>query len=67
MATLSSQPYKHKPLRKLIDEAAFNIYGHWVQRSDEQNRGALFQCHPKPHETSGGNRIRLLSGTDYST
>ena len=65
VTTLKTQPYKNKPLRTLIDAAAFNIYGHWVQRSEEQNRGALFQCHPKPHETSASiSRIRLLSGAE---
>lgn len=61
---LSNNPYQHKPLRKLIDAAAFNIYGHWVQRSDDQDRGALFQCHPKSHQTTKVDRIRLLSGAE---
>ena len=61
---LCTKPYKHKPLRKLIDSATFNVYGHWVQSTDEQTRGALFEFFNKPHPHSTvSNRHRLLSGS----
>ena len=48
-------PYKVKAFRKHIDACAFRIYGHWVQRKrdDIQNRGALFENHPKQELLSG--------------
>lgn len=67
---LASQPYRHKPLRKLIDTAAFTVYGHWVQRTDGQNRGALFERASKPHphtqSIAVASRQRLLSGNHDS-
>lgn len=44
---LLENPYRFKIYRKLIDSAAFNIYGHWVKKTDHQNRAALFELHPK--------------------
>lgn len=40
-------PYRFKTYRKLIDSAAFTIYGHWVKKGELQNRAALFECEPK--------------------
>ncbi|XP_067928590.1 phosphorylase b kinase gamma catalytic chain, liver/testis isoform-like [Watersipora subatra] len=66
--TLSTKPYKHKALRKLIDSSAYNLYGHWVQRTDEQNRAALFQCFLKPHQApSLKRRHRLLSDSQLTS
>jgi len=39
----SCDPYAVKSLRRVIDSAAFRIYGHWVQKSADQNRAALFE------------------------
>ncbi|XP_053563428.1 phosphorylase b kinase gamma catalytic chain, skeletal muscle/heart isoform isoform X2 [Bombina bombina] len=36
-------PYAIKPVRKLIDACAFRMYGHWVKKSEQQNRAALFE------------------------
>ncbi|CAM1313179.1 PHKG1 (predicted) [Pycnogonum litorale] len=41
------EPYKIKPLRKVIDACAFRVYGHWVKRGEEQNRAALFENRAK--------------------
>jgi len=40
-------PYRFKTYRKLIDSAAFTIYGHWVKKGEQQNRAALFEIEPK--------------------
>jgi hypothetical protein len=40
-------PYRFKAYRKLIDSAAFTIYGHWVKKGEQQNRAALFEIEPK--------------------
>lgn len=42
-SVIQQDPYGVRPIRKLIDSCAFNIYGHWVKRSNDQNRGALFE------------------------
>ncbi|XP_067137502.1 phosphorylase b kinase gamma catalytic chain, liver/testis isoform [Centruroides vittatus] len=43
----SSDPYRIKTLRKVIDGCAFKVYCHWVKRGEVQNRAALFENHPK--------------------
>lgn len=60
MAT--SAPYKVKTFRKLIDGCAFRIYGHWVQRKrdDIQNRGALFENHPKMEILNGNSSASAI-------
>ena len=40
-------PYRFKKYRKIIDTAAFTIYGHWVKKGEHQNRAALFEIEPK--------------------
>jgi len=45
-------PYRFKSFRKLIDTSAFNIYGHWVKRGEQQNRAALFELEPKSLQKS---------------
>ena len=48
LALASEQPYSHKSVRRVVDGAAFRIYGHWVKRGgSEQNRAAMFQTRPK--------------------
>lgn len=42
-------PYENRFVRSLIDACAFQIYGHWVKRGEEQNRAALFESTPKRH------------------
>ncbi|CAF0962595.1 unnamed protein product [Brachionus calyciflorus] len=44
---LIENPYRFKTYRKIIDTAAFSIYGHWVKRGEQQNRAALFEIEPK--------------------
>lgn len=44
---LVENPYRFKTYRKLIDSAAFTIYGHWVKKGEQQNRAALFEFEPK--------------------
>jgi len=43
------EPYNSKGVRKLIDGCAFNMYGHWIKRTNdqEQNRAQLFETTPK--------------------
>lgn len=41
--TVKQNPYSHRMFRKYIDQAAFNMYGHWVKRGENQNRAALFE------------------------
>ncbi|XP_055339577.1 phosphorylase b kinase gamma catalytic chain, skeletal muscle/heart isoform-like [Paramacrobiotus metropolitanus] len=36
-------PYKIRVVRKMVDVAAFRMYGHWVHKGEEQNRADLFQ------------------------
>jgi phosphorylase kinase gamma subunit len=43
MVSLKQNPYSHRMFRKCIDQAAFNMYGHWVKRGENQNRAALFE------------------------
>lgn len=44
---LVENPYRFKTYRKIIDTAAFTIYGHWVKKGEQQNRAALFEIEPK--------------------
>jgi phosphorylase kinase gamma subunit len=44
---LLENPYRFKLFRRVIDTAAFNIYGHWVKKGEQQNRAALFEIQPK--------------------
>jgi phosphorylase kinase gamma subunit len=44
---LVENPYRFKKYRKIIDTAAFTIYGHWVKKGEQQNRAALFEIQPK--------------------
>ena len=39
------EPYNFKDVRKLVDSCAFNLYGHWVKKTQDQNqnRTALFE------------------------
>ncbi|KAF6035518.1 PHKG1 [Bugula neritina] len=63
LSQLKSQPYSYKPLRQLIDESAFSIYGHWVKHSDQQGQAPMFEYHLKPHRASS-HRHRMLSGQE---
>lgn len=36
-------PYAVKLVRRMIDASAFRIYGHWVKKSENQNRAVLFE------------------------
>ena len=43
----SKSPYKVRMFRKVIDGAAFRVYGHWVKRAEGQNRALMFELRPK--------------------
>nr|XP_044987108.1 phosphorylase b kinase gamma catalytic chain, liver/testis isoform isoform X2 [Jaculus jaculus] len=43
---LLRDPYALRPIRRLIDNCAFRLYGHWVKKGEQQNRAALFQHRP---------------------
>lgn len=47
-AELAKRPYQNKTVRKSLDDVAFTIYGHWVQREDPASRALMFQ-HKKSH------------------
>ena len=47
LRTASVSPYKMRMFRKVIDGAAFRVYGHWVKRGEGQNRAAMFELSPK--------------------
>jgi len=47
LKTASVSPYKMRMFRKVIDGAAFRVYGHWVKRGEGQNRAAMFELTPK--------------------
>jgi len=47
LKTASVSPYKMRMFRKVIDGAAFRVYGHWVKRGEGQNRAAMFELSPK--------------------
>lgn len=46
---LLENPYRFKSYRKLIDSAAFILYGHWIKKDEHQNqnRATLFQTEEK--------------------
>ncbi|XP_028697251.1 phosphorylase b kinase gamma catalytic chain, liver/testis isoform isoform X2 [Macaca mulatta] len=43
---LLRDPYALRSVRRLIDNCAFRLYGHWVKKGEQQNRAALFQHRP---------------------
>ncbi|XP_064150964.1 phosphorylase b kinase gamma catalytic chain, liver/testis isoform isoform X2 [Loxodonta africana] len=45
-SALLRDPYALRPVRRLIDNCAFRLYGHWVKKGEQQNRAALFQHRP---------------------
>ncbi|XP_042204331.1 phosphorylase b kinase gamma catalytic chain, skeletal muscle/heart isoform-like isoform X3 [Homarus americanus] len=47
LAVTRVDPYRIKALRKVIDNCAFRVYGHWVKKGEGQDRAALFQNCPK--------------------
>jgi len=47
VSTAGIDPYRIKAFRKVIDNCAFRVYGHWVKKGDCQNRAALFENSPK--------------------
>ncbi|KAK8731710.1 hypothetical protein OTU49_007436 [Cherax quadricarinatus] len=47
LAITRVDPYRIKALRKVIDNCAFRVYGHWVKKGEGQDRAALFQNCPK--------------------
>lgn len=47
LAVTRVDPYRIKALRKVIDNCAFRVYGHWVKKGEGQDRAALFQNYPK--------------------
>lgn len=47
VAASRRDPYTIKVLRKVIDNCAFKVYGHWVKKGEGQSRAALFEMSPK--------------------
>merc|ERR1712025_1312173 len=47
LKTAALSPYKMRSFRKVLDGAAFKVYGHWVKRGEGQNRAAMFELSPK--------------------
>ncbi|KAF6204096.1 hypothetical protein GE061_002436 [Apolygus lucorum] len=47
IAASRRDPYTIKVLRKVIDNCAFKVYGHWVKKGEGQSRAALFEMSPK--------------------
>jgi len=47
--SFKENPYRFKSYRKLIDSAAFILYGHWIKKDEHQNqnRATLFQTEEK--------------------
>ena len=43
LAQCRVNPYAMRTCRKVIDNAAFGIYSHWVKKGEGQNRAALFE------------------------
>jgi len=62
LKTASISPYKMRMFRKVIDGAAFRVYGHWVKRGEGQNRAAMFELSPKTEV-----RRRELEGLDQES
>uniref|UniRef100_A0A8D9EG06 phosphorylase kinase n=1 Tax=Cacopsylla melanoneura TaxID=428564 RepID=A0A8D9EG06_9HEMI len=56
-------PYRVKILRQVIDQCAFKVYGHWVKKSEDQNRAALFENSPRTELRNLYNRMNNLSST----
>lgn len=47
-------PYAMRMFRKVIDNSAFRVYGHWVKRGEGQNRAAIFEHFPKRELVKSG-------------
>jgi len=47
LATARVDPYRIRVVRKILDQCAFKVYGHWVKKGEGQDRAALFQNTPK--------------------
>lgn len=62
LKTASVSPYKMRMFRKVIDGAAFRVYGHWVKKGEGQNRAAMFELSPKMEV-----KRRDLCGEDRTT
>lgn len=56
-------PYRVKILRQVIDQCAFKVYGHWVKKSEDQNRAALFENAPRTELRNLYNKMNNFSVT----
>jgi len=63
LRTASSSPYSMRMFRRVIDGAAFRVYGHWVKRGEGQNRAAMFEQRAKTEV----KRTRLLKEEEEDT
>ena len=63
LKTAATSPYKMRMFRKILDGAAFKVYGHWVKRGEGQNRAAMFELVPKIETV---NKEQLKSGMDVN-
>jgi len=58
----SVNPYSMRMFRKVIDGAAFQVYGHWVKRGEGQNRAAMFEQQPKTDLKKRGGKEDVTLG-----
>ncbi|CAL4058929.1 unnamed protein product, partial [Meganyctiphanes norvegica] len=63
LAVTRIDPYRIKALRKVIDNCAFRVYGHWVKKGEGQDRAALFQNFPKVDYSDPPETRMLVSAT----
>ena len=44
-SSVLKEPYNFKDVRKIVDSCSFNLYGHWVKKTTDNNqsRTALFE------------------------
>lgn len=61
LSTCQTNPYQMRVLRKIIDQAAFGVYSHWVKKGEGQNRAALFEHLPKKESEKNRAKQKLLN------
>lgn len=43
VSTAIQNPYSIRQIRRVVDTAAFRIYGHWIKKVGDQSRAALYE------------------------
>merc|ERR1712226_662197 len=61
LSTCQTNPYQMRVMRKIIDQAAFGVYSHWVKKGEGQNRAALFEHLPKKEGEKNKAKQKLLN------